>query len=244
VAHFHYVLFGGAVFPIIAGLYYWLPKMTGRMPSERAGRWAFWLVFGGMNLTFFPMHIAGLLGMPRRVYTYPAGLGWDSWNLLSTVGVLVLAVGLLLVLAGLLHAIRKGPPAPDDPWGGDTLEWVASSPPRPYNFPIVPRVYSVHPAWDERTTMSLSELDSDRTLAEGRRTPSTSELDGDYERAVEMPEASIRPFVAAVGLLVVVVGLLFDWYWVAGLGGLLAAGTVAGWLWPPERSPEEAGVAP
>jgi cytochrome c oxidase subunit I len=243
VAHFHYVLFGGAVFPIIAGLYYWLPKMTGRMFNERLGRWAFALVFGGMNLTFFPMHVSGMLGMPRRVYTYPAGLGWDAWNLLSTVGVFVLAAGLLLVLGGLLYAIRRGRPAPDDPWGGDTLEWVASSPPRPYNFPVIPRVRSLHPAWDGRTAASLAELDSDRTLEEGRRTPVTSELDGRYEWAAEMPEESIRPFVTAVGLLVVVIGLLFRWYWVAGLGGLLAAGTIAGWLWPPERTPEEAAAS-
>ncbi|MBX6356787.1 MAG: cytochrome c oxidase subunit I [Micromonosporaceae bacterium] len=243
VAHFHYVLFGGAVFPIIAGLYYWLPKMTGRMFNERLGRWAFALVFGGMNLTFFPMHVSGMLGMPRRVYTYPAGLGWDAWNLLSTVGVFVLAAGLLLVLGGLLYAIRRGRPAPDDPWGGDTLEWVASSPPRPYNFPVIPRVRSLHPAWDGRTAASLAELDSFRTLEEGRRTPVTSELDGRYEWAAEMPEESIRPFVTAVGLLVVVIGLLFRWYWVAGLGGLLAAGTIAGWLWPPERTPEEAAAS-
>jgi cytochrome c oxidase subunit I+III len=243
VAHFHYVLFGGAVFPIIAGLYYWLPKMSGRMPNERLGRWAFWWVFGGMNLTFFPMHISGLLGMPRRIYTYPAGLGWDVWNLLSTVGVFVLATGLLLVLAGLLHAIRRGRPAPDDPWGGDTLEWATSSPPPPYNFPVIPRVHSLHPVWDERTVASLTELDDDRTLSGGRHTPVTSELDGQFERAQETPEPSVRPLVTAIGLLVVVLGLLAGWYWLASLGGLLAAGTIASWLWPPERTAEEAGVS-
>jgi heme/copper-type cytochrome/quinol oxidase subunit 1 len=232
------VLFGGAVFPIIAGLYYWLPKMSGRMPDERLGRWAFALVFTGMNLTFFPMHISGLLGMPRRIYTYPAGLGWDVWNMLSTVGVFVLATGLLLVLIGLLYAIRRGPPAPDDPWGGDTLEWAASSPPKPYNFPVIPRVHTLHPMWDARTAASMSELDSDRTLPDGRRTLFTSELDGRYERAVEMPEESIRPFLTAAGLLIAVLAVLFDWYWVAGLAGLVVAGTVASWLWP--KPPAEA----
>ncbi|MFC0531701.1 cytochrome c oxidase subunit I [Phytohabitans kaempferiae] len=240
VAHFHYVLFGGAVFPILAGIYYWLPKFTGRMYSERLGRWAFWLVFIGMNLTFFPMHISGLLGMPRRVYTYPAGLGWDLWNLLATLGAYTLAAGLLLVAAGVVLALRRGRPAPADPWGGDTLEWATDSPPAPYNFAVIPRVHSLHPMWDRRTTDALA---SGEVLA-GHRTTLTSELDGRLERAVEMPEASLRPLLAASGLFVVVLGLLWGVYWAAGAGALLFGGTLAGWLWPPEVGPEEAGVAP
>ncbi len=252
VAHFHYVLFGGAVFPIIAGLYYWLPKFTGRMFHRGTAIWAFWLVLIGMNLTFFPMHISGLLGMPRRVHTYPAGLGWDLWNLLATIGVAVLASGLLLVLIGLIHGMRRGEPAPKDPWGGDTLEWLTDSPPKPYNFPVIPRVHGLHPAWDERTAESLSaeslSVDSsaqepDRVLSDGRRTPLTSELDGHYEHPAEVAEESILPLVAALGLLLVVLSLLFGWYWVAGGAALLTAGTVAHWLWPPERTPEETGVA-
>jgi len=244
VAHFHYVLFGGAVFPILAGIYFWLPKITGRMFSERLGRWAFWLIFVGMNLTFFPMHLSGLLGMPRRVYTYPAGLGWDPWNLLATIGAYLLAVGLLLVAASVVHALRRGRRAPDDPWGGDSLEWATSSPPKPYNFPVLPRVYSVHPVWDARTAESMDAgATEDRVLSHGRQTLLTSELDGRYERAVEMPEETFRPLVAAVGLLVVFVGLLFAWYWVAAGGGAIFAVTLAAWLWPPHRAPEEAGVA-
>ena len=244
VAHFHYVLFGGAVFPILAGLYYWLPKFTGRMFSERLARWAFWLIFVGMNTTFFPMHISGLLGMPRRVYTYPGGLDWDPWMLVATLGSYILAVGLLLVVVGIVHALRRGSAAPPDPWGGDTLEWATSSPPRPYNFEVVPEVHSLHPMWDARTVASMREgATEDRTLVEGRRTPLTSELDGSYERPVEMPEMSVRPFLAAVGLLVAVVSMLFAWYWLAGAGALLVAGTLVGWLWPPAGSPEEAGVA-
>ncbi|GAA3777437.1 hypothetical protein GCM10022225_76630 [Plantactinospora mayteni] len=243
VAHFHYVLFGGAVFPILAAIYYWLPKISGRMYSERLGRYAFWLIFVGMNLTFFPMHVSGLLGMPRRVYTYPGGLGWDPWNLLATVGAYVLGLGLLLVAVGVVHALRRGAPAPDDPWGGDSLEWATSSPPKPYNFPVLPRVHSLHPVWDPRTAESTGPgATEDRILTDGRQTLFTSELDGRYERAVRMPEETLKPLVAAIGLLTVFVGLLFAWYWVAAAGGALFAGTLAGWLWPAHRTPEEAGV--
>ncbi|GIG90467.1 cytochrome c oxidase subunit I [Plantactinospora endophytica] len=243
VAHFHYVLFGGAVFPILAGIYYWLPKITGRMFDARLGRWAFWLVFLGMNLTFFPMHVSGLLGMPRRVYTYSGGLGWDALNVLATVGAYVLAVGLLLVAIGVVHALRRGDPAPDDPWGGDSLEWATSSPPKPYNFAVIPRVRSLHPVWDPATAESTGPgADEDRILAEGRRTLFTSEFDGRPERAVEMPEETLKPLVAAVGLLVLFLGLLFAWYWIAAGSGALVAGTLATWLWPPHRAPEEAGM--
>src|SRR3954453_18574931 len=145
VAHFHYVLFGGAVLPILGGLYYWWPKMSGRITSERGGRWSFWLTFAGFNLTFFPQHIAGLLGMPRRVYTYPDGLGWNLWNLLSTLGSYLLAMGLLVTAGVFLRSWRHGPPAPPDPWGGETLEWLTTSPPQPHNFPVVPTVHSLHP---------------------------------------------------------------------------------------------------
>ncbi len=243
VAHFHYVLFGGAVFPIIAGLYYWLPKITGRMYHETTGRWAFALMFTGTQLTFFPMHISGLLGMPRRISSYPAGLGWDVWNLVASSGVVVLGAGLLLVLGGLLHAMRRGRPALADPWRGDTLEWATASPPEHYNFPVVPEVHTLHPMWDERTRTSLDRAGEDRTLAQRRATPTTTELDGGYERAQEVETESLRPFVLAIGLLVVVVAALLSWWWVAAVGGAVAAGTLAGWLWPPERSAEEAGVA-
>ncbi|GAB3137618.1 hypothetical protein GCM10027290_03650 [Micromonospora sonneratiae] len=243
VAHFHYVLFGGAVFPILAATYFWLPKITGRMFSQRLARWAFWLVFIGMNVTFFPMHLAGLLGMPRRVYTYPGGLGWDPWNLLATVGAYVLAAGLLLVVVSIVHALRRGRAAPDDPWGGDGLEWATSSPPEPYNFAVLPEVHSRYPGWDPRTSDSVGiGATEDRILADGRRTIRTSELDGRYEQPVEMPAETVRPLVVALGLLFVFGGLLFAWYWVAAVGAVVAGVTVAGWLWPSDRSPEPAQV--
>ncbi|MGH7263838.1 MAG: cytochrome c oxidase subunit I, partial [Candidatus Rokuibacteriota bacterium] len=128
VAHFHYVLIGGVLFPVFAGLYYWLPKLTGRLLDERLGRWNFWLMFAGFNVTFFPLHLAGLLGMPRRVYTYPAGLGWDTPNLVATLGALALGAGVLLFLVNLGWSLRRGRPAGADPWSADTLEWSQASP--------------------------------------------------------------------------------------------------------------------
>ncbi|MFI7520515.1 cytochrome c oxidase subunit I [Micromonospora globbae] len=244
VAHFHYVLIGGAVFPILAGIYYWLPKITGRMYHEGLGRWAFWLFFTGMQVTFFPMHLYGLFGMPRRVYTYRSEPGWDVWNLVSTVGAYILAAGLLLVLVGVLHAVRRGRPAPPDPWGGDTLEWSTDSPPKPYNFPVLPQVHSLHPTWDEPSRSSMAEgATPDRTLADGRTTLLTSELDGRRERAVRMPESSLQPLLLALAMLVFFTAMLFAWYPVAGAAALAVAVVVAVWLWPPRLPEEELGVA-
>lgn len=242
VAHFHYVLFGGAVFPIMAGLLYWLPKITGRMYSERGANTAFVLIFVGMNLTFFPMHLSGLLGMPRRIYTYRPGLGWDVWNMLSSVGSAILAVGLAVLLMVILHGIRYGPAAPPNPWDGDTLEWSTASPPEDYNFLVIPRVESLHPTWDSRTADSIADPEPERVLDDARMTSTSSELDGRYEEAIEVVEPSIRPFFAAVGLLVMFLGMLVSWYWVAAIGVAAVFTTLASWLWPPERSEQQAGV--
>jgi cytochrome c oxidase subunit I+III len=238
VAHFHYVLIGGAVFPILAGIYYWLPKITGRMYHEGLGRWAFWLVFAGMHVTFFPMHLYGLFGMPRRVYTYPDEPGWRAWNVVSTAGSYLLALGLLLVLIGVVHAIRRGRPAPPDPWGGDTLEWSTDSPPKPYNFPVLPRVHSLHPNWDAASRASMAaDATEDRVLADGRQTLITSELDGRRERTVRMPEASLQPLLLALAMLVFFTAMLFAWYPVAAGAALTVAGTIAAWLWPTDDGP-------
>jgi cytochrome c oxidase subunit 1/cytochrome c oxidase subunit I+III len=238
VAHFHYVLFGGAVFPILGGLYFWLPKISGRMLSERAGKWSFWLIFLGMNLTFFPMHISGLLGMPRRVYTYQDGLGWNGWNLASTIGTYVLAAGLLLTLANILWSLRRGQPAPADPWGGDTLEWATSSPPPEYNFAAIPTVHSLNPMWDSRTlaAMEQAKQTDDRTLAEGHLTLRTSELDAAVERPLEMPSESWKPLAIAVSLAAIFMGLLARNYIVAMTFSVVVALIAAAWLWPGEEA--------
>ena len=148
VAHFHYVLIGGLLFTIFAAIYYWFPKATGKMLSETLGRWHFWLLVIGFNLTFGPQHIAGVLGMPRRIYTYAPGRGWELWNLLSSIGVAFQALAVLFFVWNVIRALRQGPPAGDDPWDAWTLEWTTTSPPPEYNFETLPEVQSRRPLWD------------------------------------------------------------------------------------------------
>jgi cytochrome c oxidase subunit 1 len=148
VAHFHYVIVGAIVFNIFAGIYYWFPKMTGRMMSERLGRWHFWLMVIGFNLTFGPQHISGMLGMPRRIYTYEAGRGWEIWNQLSTLGALFQAAAILVFAWNAIVSLRRGAVAGNDPWDAWTLEWSTTSPPPEYNFATLPEVRSRRPLWD------------------------------------------------------------------------------------------------
>jgi cytochrome c oxidase subunit I len=148
VAHFHYVLIGGLLFTIFAAIYYWFPKATGKMLSETLGRWHFWLLVLGFNLTFGPQHIVGMLGMPRRIYTYAPGRGWELWNLLSSAGVALQALAVLCFVWNVIRSLRQGPPAGDDPWDAWTLEWTTTSPPPEYNFETLPEVQSRRPLWD------------------------------------------------------------------------------------------------
>ena len=148
VAHFHFVLIGGLLFTIFAAIYYWFPKVTGRMLSERLGRWHFWLFVIGFNITFLTMHIPGMLGMPRRIYTYPADRGWEIWNLVVSLGVPLQIAGILIFVVNIARSLRRGPLAGDDPWDAWTLEWATTSPPPPYNFEVVPAVSSRLPLWD------------------------------------------------------------------------------------------------
>ena len=150
VAHMHYVLFGGAIFGIFGGLHYWWPKMFGRLLNETLGKWTFWLMFIGMNVTFFPMHLLGLLGMPRRVYTYSHGGTWEVYNFASTVGSFVMALGILVFFVNVIRTQRSGRRAGNDPWLANTLEWLATSPPAPQNFDSVPYVTSARPVRDLR----------------------------------------------------------------------------------------------
>jgi len=150
VAHFHYVLVAGAVNAIFAGIYYWFPKVTGRMMSESMGKLSFWMTFIGFNVTFLVQHSLGLSGMPRRIYEYASGNDWGTYNMISTVGSFLLAAGVILTAYNAVRSLRKGPLAGPDPWKANTLEWFTSSPPPPHNFDVVPRVRSVEPMKDIR----------------------------------------------------------------------------------------------
>jgi cytochrome c oxidase subunit I len=200
VAHLHYVLFGGSMMAIFAGIYYWFPKITGRMLDDRLGAWHFWLNLVALNVTFFPMHFTGLLGMPRRVYTYPHELGFDALNLTSTIGALGLALATLVFAWNLLRSWRGGAPAGPDPWGGGTLEWALPSPPPAHNFERIPEVHSLYPLWS-------AEADTVRAQATTPAGP------------VHMPRPSFRPALAALGITLLLGGLLYGW--VSAIPGLL-----------------------
>jgi cytochrome c oxidase subunit I len=242
VAHLHYVLVGINVFPVIAGFYFWLPKMTGRMLDERLGRWNFWTMFLGFNLGFFPMHIAGLLGMPRRVYTYPAGLGWDTVNLVTTLGSYLFAIGVLLFVINVIVSLRRGRVAGPNPWDAPTLEWAVSSPPPPYNFAVLPTVGSRHPLWEARLEEpgARSRVDEGPALAEGRETLGVSTLDAQANEVITMPEDTLYPFLLALSLLLTFYGLLTGAWALAIVGGVLDILLAIGWLWPTHPVPESA----
>jgi cytochrome c oxidase subunit I len=237
VAHLHYVLVGINVFPVVGATYFWFPKMFGRMMDERLGRWNFWTMFLGFNLGFLPMHLTGLLGMPRRVWTYPAGMGWSTLNMITTVGSFLFAIGVLLFFVNVAKSLRKGAKALRDPWGGPTLEWAVSSPPAPYNFTVIPTVASRHPLWEEALDESRGRSSISRgiMLDQGKETVTTTPLDAEPDRIVEMPEDSWAPFLLALALEVLFVALLLKLWPAIALGGLLILAALLLWLWPRRR---------
>jgi heme/copper-type cytochrome/quinol oxidase subunit 1 len=234
VAHLHYVLIGINVFPVVGAAYFWFPKMSGRLLDERLGRWNFWTMFVGFNLAFLPMHLTGLFGMPRRVYTYAEGMGWDTLNLITSIGSFVFAIGVLLFFVNVWKSLRSGAEAGANPWDGPTLEWSVSSPPPPYNFAVIPTVASRHPLWEQRLDEEslVSSIDRGMLLDKGKETIGTSALDATPDMILEMPEDSFAPVLLALGTAVVFVGLLLKLWLLAGLGGLIAAFAVIVWLWP------------
>jgi cytochrome c oxidase subunit I+III len=234
VAHLHYVLVGINVFPVIAGVYYWFPKFTGRLMDERLGTWNFWTMFVGMNVLFFPMHIVGLLGMPRRIYTYPSGMGWDSYNMLETIGAFIFAFGVLLFTVNVWRSRTRGAMAGANPWDGATLEWSVSSPPPPYNFAVMPVVASRHPLWEDRLGegSGRSILSTGPVLADGRETFATTPLDAEPSAIMLMPEDSYLPLALSASLGVIAYGMLFGLLWLAVLGAIASVTIVIVWLWP------------
>ena len=234
VAHIHYVLIGINVFPVVGATYMWFPKFTGRLLDERLGRWNFWTMFIGFNVAFLPMHLSGLWGMPRRVYTYPASMGLGPINMLTTVGSFVFAVGVLLFFVNVAKSWRGGLPAADNPWGGSSLEWTTSSPPPPYNFAVIPTIASRHPLWEDQLGESehRSNLGEGLLLDHGKEALATTALDAEPQRILHMPEDTILPFLLAVGLCILFVGLLLLSWSLTTIGGLICAADLVGWFWP------------
>ena len=192
VAHFHYVLFGGSIFALTSGAYYWWPKMFGRLLDETLGKVHFWLMFVGFNLTFFPMHFVGLHGMPRRVYTYPAGLGFETLNMIETVGAMILGLSQLIFLYNMIKTARKPKTAPADPWNGATLEWTIPSPPQEFNFPVEPEVHGRDPLWEAKRQA-------------GAQLPEPPRVSG---AGIHLPHPSIWPIITALGVASVFVMLM------------------------------------
>jgi cytochrome c oxidase subunit 1 len=232
VAHFHYVLIGGAVFPLLGAVYYWYPKLTGRMMSERLGRWVVGLIFTGFNLTFFPMHILGLNGMPRRIYTYQAEMGWGTLNLFVSGSALILSAGFVLFFYDAIRSAKFGAPAGPNPWDAPGLEWATASPPPDYNFARLPVVTGGYPLWDEPAPLVASGLRTDR-----REILITSVAEAEPEVRETSPADSIWPLVAAIAT-----GMMFVWSifspWGVVWGSIPVGLALIGWFWP-KGTPED-----
>jgi cytochrome c oxidase subunit I len=229
VAHFHYVLIGGAVFPLLGALTYWFPKITGRMMSEALGKVGFWMLFLGFQLAFFPMHWSGLLGMPRRVYTYPAGLGLELPNLLSTIGAFVVAAAVLLFVVNGLWSLYRGAIAPPNPWGAAGLEWATMSPPPVYNFAHIPVVESRAPLWDQAGELPVVtglRVDDKEILL-------TTVVAAAPDLREPVPQASLWPFIASCATAVFFISSIFS-PWAVVFGAIPSAIALIAWFWPKE----------
>jgi cytochrome c oxidase subunit I+III len=236
VAHFHYVLIGGAVFPLFGGFYYWFPKFTGRLLSEKAGAWNFWLFFVGFNVAFFPMHILGLMGMPRRVYTYLEGSGWALWNQVATAGALMIAISVLIFIANVIHSLKHGALAGENPWGASTLEWATASPPPPYNFLYVPVVTGREALWQPGAQTAMEGLSS-----EHREILCTTVIEAEPDLRHGSPAPSIWPLLTAVATTALFIGSIFH-EWAVIWGSLPLAACLIGWFWP-QNPPVGRGAA-
>jgi cytochrome c oxidase subunit 1 len=234
VAHLHYVLIGGAVFPLLGAIYFWFPKATGRLLSERAGVASFALVFVGFHLTFFPMHVLGLHGMPRRIYSYDAASGWGELNLVATIGAFMLGIGVLITLGNAIACVRRGRRAGPDPWAGDGLEWATASPPAPYNYLHLPTVCDRYPRWTSP---------ADQPVVHGVRTDRpellvTRVMDAEPDHRTELAGATIWPLLAALATGGLFIGSIFT-PWAVIAGGVPLVAALVGWFWPRPPHREE-----
>ncbi len=249
VAHLHYVLIGGMLFPVVAGIYYFYPLIGARKLSDRLGKIAFWLMFAGFNVAFFPMHVSGLRGMPRRVFTYPGDMGWDALNLVSTAGAFIFALGVLVVVVDVVRPKRREPPVGRNPWNAGTLEWV-NAPEEPWGVRSVPIVSSRYPIWDQKDL--IQHIDEGRfylpDAPEGRReTLVTTVLDAEPIQCMRVAGTSGITILTALLLGTMFFALTFHWWAVAAISGLLTLGAILCWLWTgtaeiPEKPEKEVGL--
>jgi cytochrome c oxidase subunit I len=249
VAHLHYVLIGGMVFPVIAGLYYYFPFATGKKLSEAMGRIAFWLMFIGFNVAFLPMHITGLRGMPRRVYTYPEGLGFDTLNLISTIGAFVLAIGFLIVVIDVLRPKGHQPYSERNPWNAGTLEWLEEMPDMPWGVRSIPFVKHRYPLWDDPDL--IKKVDAGEFYLPDaeelrRETLVTSVLDAQPLQCLRVPAPTFLPAITALLTGGAFIAATFHWYLLTLVSGVLAVAAVIYWLWTgtaeiPEKAEKDVG---
>jgi cytochrome c oxidase subunit 1 len=238
VAHFHYVLFGGAIFALFGGILYWAPKFTNRLFNEPLAHIQFWIMLAGFNLTFFPMHISGLLGMPRRVYTYSEGMGWDLWNLMSSVGAFLIATSMLVFIGNFVYSMmmKRGKEAGPDPWDARTLEWSLPSPVPHYNFAEIPTVHSLDDYWHQK--YREDEQGNVIPVVAGAAV-ATEVAHGDEggHGDIHMPSPSYMPLIAALGIPIIGIGLIYDYALVAVGATLLIVG-IYGWALEPATEEE------
>jgi cytochrome c oxidase subunit 1 len=234
VAHFHYVLIGGAVFPLLGAITYWFPKFTGRLMSEGWGKLSFWLGFLGFQIAFMPMHVLGILGMPRRVYTYQAGLGWDTLNLISTIGAFIFALALLIFVVNAILSLKRGRVAGANPWGASGLEWAAASPPAVYNHAHIPIVDDRNPLWTHPDGLPVAY----GLRVEDREHLLTTVIDARPDVREPSAEPTIWPFLTTIALSCMFIASIFT-PWAVAIGLLPVAAATAAWFWP-----KEGGVTP
>jgi cytochrome c oxidase subunit 1 len=224
VAHLHYVLFGGSIFGLFSGIYYWFPKITGRMVNETWGKINFWLLFIGMNVTFFPMHMLGMNGMPRRIYTYAEEFGWGDMNMIASLGYIIIFLGMLAFVVAMLKSLR-GERAGHDPWDAPGLEWSISSPPPAYNFAEIPKVDGLDQYWIVKA----------RAKAAGQGdVPAEAHVD---PRTIHMPSPSYWPIWIAAGTTLIAGGILSH-FALSFVGGIFAFIGIIGWSNEPPAAPD------
>jgi cytochrome c oxidase subunit 1 len=236
VAHFHYVLFGGAIFGLFAGVYYWFPKAFGKFLNDRLGKTHFWLQLIGFNLAFGPQHVLGLNGMPRRYYTYPSGMGWDMWNMVSTIGAFIIALSVLIFVVNLVKSVRSGEQADADPWDARTIEWLSASPPPPHNYDEVPVVTSRDEAWHRKYAGGGGEVP--RPVPAGASADHAEHGEEHHGEHIHMPDPSYWPLILAAGLPLAAWGVVTGLWALSGIGLGIVLLSAFGWAMEPESEPE------